>query len=75
MKTLHLIARDFKGVFNVGFVRVNPDEHLLAATYSIDLLNSDQRPPLYLIQGGRAFLAQSDVKSYADIVEFCLYGY
>lgn len=70
MKTLHLIARDFKGVFNVGFIRVNPDEHLLAATYQLEDVNS-----LLLIQGGRAFLAPQDVKSYSDIVNFCLFDY
>jgi len=36
LKTLHLMAQDYKGIFNVAFVRVNPDEHLLAATFSID---------------------------------------
>jgi hypothetical protein len=36
LKTLHIMAKDYEGIFNVGFVRTNPDEHFLAATYSID---------------------------------------
>lgn len=49
LKTLHLIAKDYKGIFNVAFVRVNPDEHLLGATFGIDHYTDEHRPPIFLI--------------------------
>jgi hypothetical protein len=30
------MAQDYQGILNVGYVRTNPDEHFIAATYAVD---------------------------------------
>jgi hypothetical protein len=62
-------------VFNVAYVRINPDEHLLAATYAIDNYEVEDRPVTFLMQGGRVFVVPKSVKSYADLQDFVLFDY
>ena len=75
MKTLHLLAQDYKDYVYFSYVNMATDEDYIGATLGIDILNRIVTPVSVLIHENQVFLLPYEVQSYSDFVEYIEGGY